>query len=304
MGERKSGDFVLKMIFCLCFVLLFVTNKALERPHIFITCFLTSFDPAWILGDFHGEIGKKQLPECKSAPYLECMLTLRLVRIRLRKGGWVAFLLGMLVCSSCTPSRYVRPLAEKQWAVSGTFGGPIFRNFGASIPIPYTSLAAAYGLKEKLTLWGGFHLTSASFGVIQTDFGALYAIRKPEAWKPGISLAPVLNLAGDVWEGNFKLWPQIDANAYWEYGERKHFFYAGISSWFELAGTKANNVEQGAQIFPGFQIGNTCAFKKWEYTLEAKWNGVNLANEGVTLDYISPGGQGALGINFAFTRKF
>ena len=100
------------------------------------------------------------------------------------------------------------------------------------------------------------------------------------------------------------MWPQIDANAWWEYGERKHFFYAGLSSWFELSGTKAHGEQQQSRIFPGIQMGNTLAFNKWEYTFEFKWNGVNLENRGVTLDYISPAGQGALGIGLAFTRKF
>ncbi|MEM7039893.1 MAG: hypothetical protein AAF570_23165, partial [Bacteroidota bacterium] len=108
----------------------------------------------------------------------------------------------------------------------------------------------------------------------------------------------------DVWEGNFKLWPQTDLNAYWEYGKRKHFVYAGVSAWYELAGTRAHGEDQPQFILPGFQIGNTWATDHWDYTLELKHSNALRDGRDATMDWVGIGGNGGLGIFLGFTKRF
>lgn len=205
---------------------------------------------------------------------------------------------------SCTPSRYVRPLAEGEKAVSGSFGGPFIQNFGAPIPIPFVTVGGAYGLKPQTTAFANIHVTSALFGVGQVDFGVTQGILRPDGWKPGLSASAVANAAVDAYEGRFKLWPQIDANAYWEYGAKKHYAFAGFSTWWEPRAF-AHPKEAGIQmVVPGLQVGNTFAGNSWDKSLELKWNNFVKPSEDAVVDWAAFGKLGGLGIQFSITKRF
>ena len=90
---------------------------------------------------------------------------------------------------ACAPTHYVRPLAVGEKGISATFGGPFITNFGPPIPVPFTTLGFGYGWKEKTTVFGDFHPTAASFGVIQMDAGISHAFLKPNGAIPGITIS-------------------------------------------------------------------------------------------------------------------
>lgn len=212
--------------------------------------------------------------------------------------------LALWLATACAPSHYVRPLQKGEMGISGTLGGTLITNFGPPIPIPYSTLGFGYGWKENTTLFGDLHPTAAAFGVIQVDAGLSHSFLKPEKARPGISVSPLLNFAVDVWEGNARLWPQLDANAYWEYGPKKSYFYVGPSFWFELAGTKAHGERQQQRIFPNFQIGHVWTGKRLDFTLEAKYlNPVQSPAYVTTVDYQPIFNRGATGIYFGFTKR-
>lgn len=216
-----------------------------------------------------------------------------------------AFLLLLLVIlASCAPTHYPRPLKHGELAITGTLGGSIFDNFGYPLPVPNTTIGAGYGITPKLTGYASFYPTSAAFGVIQFDLGAVYGILEPKGWRPGVSVAPGLNLAGDVWESKFKLWPQLDANAYWNYGKHSNFVYAGLSSWYELAGKRAHGQDQPQFILPGFQIGHTLSGKRMDFTAEIKVNNMIKNNQDLTVSWWGLGHNGAMGIYFGLTKRF
>ena len=77
----------------------------------------------------------------------------------------------ILMTFSCTPSRVIRPLAAKEIQVGASLGGPIINFAGAKIPVPFTSLYAAYGLDSSRSIFGGVHTTAAAAGVAQIDIG-------------------------------------------------------------------------------------------------------------------------------------
>ncbi len=217
----------------------------------------------------------------------------------------LAMALGMLILlASCAPTHYVRPLQKGELAITGTLGGSILTNFGAPVPVPNTSIGAGYGITEKLTGYAALYPTAMAFGVMQFDLGAVYGILQPKGWRPGVSVAPGLNLAGDVWESKFKLWPQLDANAYWNYGKHHNYIYAGISSWYELAGKRAHGQDQPQFILPGFQVGHTLSSKRMDFTVELKANNVVKSNEALTISWLGLGSQGALGVYFGLTKRF
>lgn len=219
-----------------------------------------------------------------------------------RRGAWALLLLAWL--ASCAPTRPVRPLQEKELAVTGTLGGSVFTNFGYPLPVPNTSVGAGYGITPRLSAYASAYPTAMAFGVLQFDLGAVYGILAPHRWRPGVSVAPGLNLAGDVWDSRFKLWPQLDANAYWEYGQRRSFVYLGLSSWYELAARRAHGQDQPQFILPGFQVGHTLAGKRVDFTVELKANNLLVPNGDLTVSWVGLGHRGAVGIYFGLTKRF
>lgn len=224
--------------------------------------------------------------------------------LRLRRLFSIAVLAALSALASCAPTKYVRPLEKGELAITGTLGGSVFTNFGYPLPIPNTSIGAGYGITEKWTGYASFYPTAAAFGDLQFDLGGVYGIMKPEGWRPGISVAPGLNLVTDVWEGNFKIWPQLDANAYWNYGKRRNFAYLGLSSWWELAGKRAHDEPQPQFLLPGFQVGHTFSGERWDFTTEIKMNNFIKSNQNLTIDWSSIGNHGAIGVYFGVSKRF
>jgi hypothetical protein len=205
---------------------------------------------------------------------------------------------------SCAPARYVRPLAKGETVGSATFGGPLIGYSGATIPIPLLGIAAGHGFKDDLTGFAGLHLTSLAFGVVQVDAGIVKGLRKPDKWIPGVSISPVANIMFDKWQGKFNFYPQADANAYWNYGKRKHYCFVGLSNWFDLHSTRAEGQPQTTHWLPIIQAGNTFCSKKWAYTMELKYIAPNTSNQDLVVSYASPGKKGTIGFYIGVTIKF
>jgi hypothetical protein len=210
----------------------------------------------------------------------------------------------ILFIQSCAPSRVVRPLNKGERQVSANLGGPLFEFAGTTIPLPLTAISYAQGVSDKVTVFGGLHTTAMLYGVFQTDIGACINLYHPDSSQFGLSVNPVINMAYDKWEGNFKLWPVIDVNAYWEFKKDKSFTYIGISNWFELASQRAHGVTQENRWLINPHLGVTYLRQKWNYNIETKWLVPNVDTQPNVVDYKGVNGMGAIGIYFTFTRKF
>lgn len=222
---------------------------------------------------------------------------------------FLSFLIGVF---SCAPSRFVKPLEHKQHAISGSFGGPIAKISGvATLPIPFTSFGYGYGLKPKTTIYANWHTTAAVFGVFQIDAGLTQNIWINSTKKMGVSISPAFNFMVDVFEKNMRLWPQLDANYYFDYYEKekkehinRNHFYVGMTNWFELQKTKAHDQNQTNRIIFSPQIGHTFERGKWNYILEVKFLAPYASNQNIVLDYVSPfGKRGGMGAYFGVTFK-
>jgi len=202
------------------------------------------------------------------------------------------------------PSRIVKPLDKGQKAISANLGGPLIGFSGTTIPVPFTSIMYAQGINEKITTYGSIHTTSLLFGVFQTDLGACYGLYYNDSLRIGLSVTPAANIAYDKWEGNFKLWPQVDVNVYWDINPKKSFIYLGVDNWFELSKLKAHNETQENNWILNTQIGYTHVRKKWNYNIEAKYLVPYLNNQPNVVEYKGINDKGAVGIYISFTRKF
>lgn len=205
---------------------------------------------------------------------------------------------------SCMPSRIVRPYEKNQKSVDIHLGGSLIKFGGATIPLPLTSITYAQGITDKVTLFGSLHTTSLLYGVFQTDIGACYGLYYNEKLRLGFSVTPAVNIAVDRWEGKFKLWPQLDANMYWDIKSKKSFVYLGVSNWFELSNSAPHDQQQNNRWLVNPQIGITHVRKKWNYSFEAKYLVPTIENKPNAVDYKGINGKGAVGVYFSFTRKF
>ena len=216
-----------------------------------------------------------------------------------------ALLLLLILFQHCAPSRIIKPLEEGEHVVALSIGGPMAKVPGvATIPVPFTNLSYSRGLKSNFSITGSVYPTAALFGTYQFDLGVNYGFIKKENW--GISSTLLLNNAFDQWQFDYKIWPNIDFNGYYELKKEaiSYLFYGGINNWFELSNSGAHNRDQTTHWIFSPQIGVQLFLKKWSYQIEYKLIGPNLNNENFVVTYSSllPS-SGANGLYIGFSRK-
>lgn len=220
---------------------------------------------------------------------------------------WITLmiLLYLITFTACNSTRIVKPLAKKEVAVGLDLGGPFIDFKDAKIPIPFSSITAAYGIDSTFTAFASVYITSAVFGTIQWDMGVLKQIARPsKGYIPGFSVGTNMQMMVDAYSGNFRLYPIVDLNLYWKYlPKHQHYFYLNWGSWFDFWQRAHGQVNTNI-YYPSFSAGHTFENKKMRYTLEAKYIAPNIGNGGTPVHFNGSGGQGAWGVYFSIYRKF
>lgn len=192
---------------------------------------------------------------------------------------------------SCNTSRVVKPLEKGETRVAVDLGGPV-----VGFPIPMSSISGAYGISEKLSVFGGFHTTTIAYQSLQFDLGANYSFMETQKWKPGISGSLILNPIIDMRVGNSSLFPETAFNFYWQLQQR-HVPFIGITNWFDVAkGTV--ELEKGKLMHPAFYLGYNYEGAKWVFGVEVKWLNFNKELMIPQVEHTSLGGKGAVGVYF------
>lgn len=220
----------------------------------------------------------------------------------MKTGLQVTFLACILL--ACNATKVVRPLSQKETIIGATFGGAVIQLGSAVTPLPLTSIYAAHGIKNNLTVFAGLHTTSLAFGVFQTDVGICRSLLTPKKWVPGLSTNIIANFMLDRWEKKASFYPQIDINAYWPYGKKQHFVYISLNNWFELRQVKAHQEAQTVHWLPSFGFGHQWQGKKLNWQAEFKYVGFNQSNQNIVVDYVSWNNKGALGLYIGVAKKF
>jgi len=213
----------------------------------------------------------------------------------------------LVLIGSCAQSRFVEPLQKKEIAVGGTFGGPLLNFGGKPIPIPLSSIEVGYGLDSNLTIHGGLHTTAIMFNNFQIDAGVTYKVLNQDKYIPNVSINPGFNFIYDINDKISKFWPTFDANAYWNYGRRKNYFYVGFNNMFELSKTMALDQPQKQRWLFNPQIGHIIKGKNdhLQFTTEIKFLGLSQKNTYSFVPYNSfTGSNGATGIYLGVRYKF
>lgn len=212
----------------------------------------------------------------------------------------------VLLFISCAQTRFVEPLKKGDISVGGNFGGPVIEYGSAAIPLPFFDAEVGYGLDSNITIHGGLNLTSLVFGNIHIDAGATYKLLNQNKYIPNVSVTPAFNFVFDLYDHGAKFWPMLDANAYWNYGQRRNYFYTGFSNYFELSKTMANDQPQTSHWLFSPQIGHVVKGKNrekvnFQFTTEIKLLGINLNSTYSFIPYTGvTGNAGATGVYIGF----
>lgn len=205
---------------------------------------------------------------------------------------------------SCSPTRFVKPLMKKQSAANLSLGGPLIKYGTSTIPVPFITATYGYGIDSSLTGFAAFNVTSALFGNFQLELGTTKQLIKQNKYIPSVSFTPVVNVIFRDTKA-YKFYPQMDVNAFWEYGKRKNYFYVGLCNWFELSEKRTLGETQPTHWIFTPMLGHSFAGKKWNVNMEVKLIAPNLSNQNIVVEYQTPvKNHGAFGVYLGYTRKF
>lgn len=219
---------------------------------------------------------------------------------------YIFILVLIIILSSCASSRFVEPLQKGEQAIGFDIGGPMIEFAGTTIPIPLTSVIYGKGIDSNITVFGSVHITSLLFSNLQSDFGATYRLYKSNiSYIPSLSASGNGNIVWDMDDSKVKFWPQLDVNAYWNFGKNNHYLYAGVSNWWEVGNTRSQDRPQLDRWLVNPQIGFVYKSKKWFYSIETKFLAPSHNNVNAFVPYFSLlGEKGANGLYFGIGRKF
>jgi hypothetical protein len=210
--------------------------------------------------------------------------------------------------ASCSPSQYVVPLKAGEQAISASLGGPLITYSDAVIPAPMITVGYGNGLDSNLTLFGNGNITSALFGVIQTEAGIRYGTAdEPEYQCVGYTGGLSFHTAIDVWEGNFKVWPEVAAAIHHPVSLSQDLSlrpYFSLSTWIELATKRAHDQPQEVHFLPSVASGLILSSTRWDYGVEARLIAPGSENRGYVAEYHGLSGNGAFGVYLSIGRRF
>ncbi|GAB5420648.1 MAG: hypothetical protein Crog3KO_12510 [Crocinitomicaceae bacterium] len=212
---------------------------------------------------------------------------------------------GMVTLIGCAPSRYVEPLEKDQWSVGGSVGGPMIGFNGVPIPAPLSSVEVGYGLDSNVTVFGALHTTSLLFGTGHIDLGATYRPLRQNGYLPNVSITGTAQMAYSPSARAFNFWPMIDVNAYWNYGQRRNYFYVGVNNSFILRSGINLGRPNDQRILFSPQFGHVFKATENRYQLfaEVKLYAPYINSEDAFVPYTGIlGTQGATGIFFGFRK--
>lgn len=216
----------------------------------------------------------------------------------------LSIIIASMLLFACAPSRFVKPLEKDEKAVSVNFGGPMIDN-GFPMPLPLTAVTYGHGIDTNLTVFGSLHLTSMAFGNLQLDAGATYSFyQNSNQYIPSVSGSLNGNLIWDIGDNKAKFWPQLDLNAYWEFGKNKSYGYLGVSNWFELSALRSHGQETITHWIYNPQLGAVFNKNSWNYQVELKYLAPNFNNEYTFVPFYSPTNTGTLGFYLTVFKTF
>ena len=202
----------------------------------------------------------------------------------------------------CSTVHGVRPLGDNVVAIEISEGGPVTEVFGGPVPIPLTTVGAAYGIDDLTDVHAAVHPTTiALFGLGAFDVGASRQLLAPKGLRPRLMAdLTVVSVFGDtdpkLDNGAFGLFAQPTLTASWDWAkDGRHALYTGLTAMVQTLPER--------RVVGAVAVGNLWALSpKTHLATEVKWIAPYASSLSVVPDYYTP--QGALSLQFGLQARF
>ena len=193
--------------------------------------------------------------------------------------------------TGCAHMATLRPAPKGELEVDLSVGGPMLKLFNAPIPAPLSAVGVRYGVHDRVDVQAHYHPTASVLGVLGLDVGSSVWAVKGEKGIPDVTATA--RLFGFTDFKAFRPYLQLGGVASWRLWNRVAP-YLGVDGLVQFGAAPLFAVAAGLQGI----------FGRFTAQLEAKWFGVGIDTRYMVVDWISPGGIGAIGVQFGFGYRF
>lgn len=196
--------------------------------------------------------------------------------------GFILILVALII-GSCAPSRYVVPLNRKERSFGVSYGGLIVEENDVPMPLPLVNISYAKGKTDRLTYFGGLHISPLLNGYFGGEIGALREWKWWSKLKLGLTTNAVANIMYASYSG-FNIFPQFDANLYWHFKNDPHyfcdcpgdpkwnmFFYTGFQSHYNGINNYSFSEPFSDELVFSPHVGYSFGTGDWRFSTEIKW---------------------------------
>lgn len=194
-----------------------------------------------------------------------------------------------LALIGCGASQPVRVLPQGETLITASIGGPVVPTSSPIGFIPYTTVGAAHGLSDELTIHGNVHALMAAFSVLGLDAGAAYRVLHQDGLAPEVTASARAIFFADLSPiGAARLYPDLSLTASWDVADGT-LAYVGAHGTMQLS---------DARFFLSPLIGVQIPFTdRWAVQLEGMWQAANVrTSKGIFEGESSIGSTGSVGM--------
>lgn len=205
--------------------------------------------------------------------------------------------LGLVVVAAalagCGLPTHVRPVPKGQLAAEVSVGGPAALLGGAPVPLPLSAVGARYGASEQVDVSAHLQVTTmAAMRVFAMDVGATALLLEEAGARPALAFSARSYLWTDFRAAGLAFDGTLAAS--WTFRDwlRPYVSFTGYVD--ALQGAVHASPAVGLELRLGrFVVGP-----------ELRWYAPETRAAGAAVDWLSPGGQGALGLVLFVRRGF
>ncbi|MFO8072992.1 MAG: hypothetical protein R6V85_14050 [Polyangia bacterium] len=206
-----------------------------------------------------------------------------------------AVLSAALGAAGCAPSHAGRTVGRGTLQLEGALGGPLLRNLGPALPVPNLPVGARWGATDRVDL--SLHTNPLPLivgGFATLDAGATWALLGQDGGR-GLEMAASTGmLLVTDFQTDARIAPLVDFAAGWALEHVRPF--AGVQLAADLwGGGLMINPHLGAE----FEMGRRAAL-----SLTGVWFHAGFDTADSTVEWVSPGGRGALGLLVGLKLRF
>ena len=219
------------------------------------------------------------------------------------KKYWISamVLLIFFSLSTCSTTRYVKPLKPGEHRAGLSVGGPLFDNLGFPIPVPNLSLDYQYGLAQNLGVGGGVYLTPIFFGLggmVELDIA--YTVLLQKGLIPNLTFNGVFHFLFS--SKDFRFYPEIGIISSWQLAPGI-LAYTGIAAFIDFF-PLTEGMGEKYPILPIIPVGCQLTIRRLAIMAELQYHMPIGTSLGRVVHFNGISGQGALapylGISWSF----